>query len=441
MSINIVIGICCFLAFLILMFLSVPVPIAMLIPAVIALSIMLTPTAAIQTMSTNIISYFSNYSLTVGPMFGLMGALFSYSGLGGNLFDTVDAFLGHRRGGLAHATVVACAAFGAICGSVPATITTMSAIAYPEMRRKDYAPALAGPTIASAPLISVLIPPSSTFIIYGMATETSVAKLFMGGIVPGILLVFVYMGAIVYLVRRHPDWGPVSERKGWGERFRRLASGGLIEIAIVFLLSMVGMFAGFFTTTEAGAVGSFAILIILFIRRKLDMPRFWKALGDGVRLSAMVFMLLGCAQVFGKMFTVSTIPTVLGNFVASLNVPGFAVLLVIILIYFIIGMFADLLSMMLVTLPIFFPIVCTQLGYSPVWFGVILCVLIGIGGITPPVGNGIFMTYGCVKSDPEASISAFFSGVWPFVITTVAATILMLAVPEIITFLPDLVYG
>jgi len=434
----VLIGILCMAGFIALMFLGVPVPFSMLVPAVIGLSVMKTPKAAVQMLSGDFIAYFSNYTLTVGPLFGLMGFFASYSGLGSKLFSTLNAYIGHRKGGLASATVVACTAFGAICGSVPATISTMSAVAYPEMRKAGYSAQLSGACIAAAPTIAILIPPSSNFIIYGMATNTSIGALFMGGIGPGILLTIADILAVKYIAWRHPDWAPSTGKSTWKQRWTATRDGGLIEIFLVFIIAMGGMFAGFFTTTEASAIGAVGMLVILLLRGKMDWKKFWRAAEAGARLMAMVFNLLACAAVFGKMFTVSTIPAKLGAFVASLSVPGWAVVGVIIVIYFILGMFADLLSMMLVTLPAFYPIVCTQLGFSPVWFGIVLTILIGIGGITPPVGNGVFMTRGCVSWDPDASVKTIFGGVWPFVVVSLICAVILIFVPQISTFIPDL---
>ena len=438
---SILIGILCMATFIVLMFLGVPVPFSMLVPAVIGLAVIKTPKAAVQMLSGDFIAYFSNYTLTVGPLFGLMGFFASYSGLGSQLFTTLNAYIGHKKGGLASATVIACTFFGAICGSVPATISTMSAVAYPEMRKAGYSADISGAVIAAAPTIAILIPPSSNFIIYGMATSTSIGALFMGGIGPGILLTVLDILAVKYTALRHPDWTPASEKATWKERWAATKSGGVIEIFIVFIIAMGGMFAGLFTTTEASAVGAVGMLIVLLFRKKMSWPKFWLAAEAGARLMAMVFTLLACAAVFGKMFTVSGIPAALGKFVASLDVPGWAVVGVIIIIYFILGMFADLLSMMLVTLPVFFPIVCTQLGYSPVWFGIVLTILVGIGGITPPVGNGVFMTRGCISWDPDGSVKTIFNGVWPFVIVSLLAAVILVFVPQICTFLPDLLMG
>ncbi|MCI8537491.1 MAG: TRAP transporter large permease [Oscillospiraceae bacterium] len=427
--------------FLLLMFLGLPIPFSMLFVGVAGLAILKTPAAAAQIMVGEITTQFSSYAITVAPLFGLMGFLAYYTGIGSNLFRVIDKFLGHWRGGLAIATEVACAGFGAICGSAPATIGTMCAVAYPEMRKNDYSPTIAGPAIASGANLAALIPPSTTFIIYGLACDTSIGGLFIAGIVPGVLLTLCFAVLIWVMAKRHPELAPPSPKASWAERWEALKHGSVIEVAIIFLLSMGGMFTGLFTPTEAGAIGAFGTLVITLVSRKLDFKRFLAALSASVRLQAMVFVLMACATVFSRFLAVSTIPTQIGNGVRTMlenGVPQLAILLVIILIYFIMGMFTDLISMTLLTIPIFHPIVCDVMGYSTYWFGVLIVLLVAIGNITPPVGGGIFMVKGCVPWDKEATISKMFAGVWYFVIALFISVVLIIACPQLVTFLVDL---
>lgn len=435
----IIVGIISLIAFLVLMCCGIPIPFSMLICGALGITVIKNINVASGMIVNEVYNTFCSYTLTVGPMFGLMGFLANYSGIGASLFTTLNHFLGHRRGGLAMATTVACAGFGAICGSVPATISTMCAIAYPEMRKRAYAPELAGATIAASAGISVLIPPSTNFIIYGLATDTSIGRLFIAGIIPGILLTIANIIAIILVCKAHPNWSSKYERESWAVRFGSLLHGGIIEILIVFLISMGGMFAGFFTPTEAGAVGAAGMLLVTVVTRKLDWRKFKESLLAGVRLQAMVFMLLACANVFGRLFTVSTIPVALGNFIAALNAPRWGIMLAIFIIYFLMGLVTDLLSMTLVTMPIFFPIVVDMLGYDPIWFGVIVSMVICIGGITPPVGNGVFLCKGCINED-ETSLSSLFRGVWPFVFSTAIVTFVLIAFPSLCTWLPGVLY-
>lgn len=439
---SVVVGVLFLCIFLVLMVAGMPIPFAMLFCGAVGIAVIRNVSVASQIVVAEIYNTFVSYTLTVGPMFGLMGFMANYSGIGASLFRAINSFLCHKRGGLAMATQVACAGFGAICGSVPACISTMSAIAYPEMRKREYSPSLAGTCIAAGAALSVLIPPSTNFIIYGLATETSIGRLFVAGITPGIILTVLNILAIIFICHRHPDWAKKASKESWKERWHNIVRGGIIEILIVFLISMGGMFAGYFTPTEAGAVGAFGMLIVTVVTKKLNWKKFLTSVVAGVRLQAMVFMLLACANVFGRLFTVSTIPVVLGNFVTSLNFPRWGIMLAILLIYFLLGMVTDLLSMTLVTMPIFFPIVVDMLAYDAIWFGVIISMMIAVGGITPPVGSGIFLVKGSISNeDKEATLNALFSGVWPFVIAALACTIILLIFPDLCTWLPTLMYG
>jgi tripartite ATP-independent transporter DctM subunit len=436
------IGMLALVGFLILMFLGIPIPFAMLFASALGIMAMTDPYVASQIMTAEMFNTFSNYALTVGPMFGLMGFFASYTGIGEKLFVSMNYFFGHRKNGLANAVQVASAGFGAICGSPPACTSTMSAVAYPEMRKRGYAPELAAGTIISGSGLSVLIPPSNNFIIYGIVTETSIGKLFMAGIVPGLIMTALNIAAITWMGWRHPNWTSKSpDVVPWKVRLKSLLNGGLIVIAVIFALSMGGMFAGIFTPTEAGAVGAFGLFVIVIVTRQLNWTKFKNALFAGVRLQAMVFMLLACANVFGKMFSVSTIPLVLGDWVAALEMDSWKIMAVILVIYFVLGMVTDLLSMTLVTMPIFFPIVCGTLGYSPIWFGIIITMVISIGALTPPVGSGVFIARGCLAFDPEATVTRLFRGSLPFVVTACILTVMLLIWPGIATWLPAVFYG
>ena len=436
----VMIGLLALVAFLVMMFVGIPVPFAMAFGGLLGIVAIRGAQVASQMLVSELFNTFTTYTFTVGPMFGLMGFLASYSGVGSNLYNAVNAFIGHWRGGLAMATQVAGAGFGAICGSPPAAVATFSAIAYPEMKKYKYNRYLAANTIGVASMLSSLIPPSGALIIYGLITENSIGRLFMGGIIPGIMVMFLQILAIVWIVLRHPDFGPTGAKRSWKERRHSILHGGLIEIFIVFFLSMGGMFAGFITPTEAGAVGTFGMLMCTVISRKMNWRKFVSSLMAGVRLQAMVFMLLGCASVLGKLFVVSRLPIVIGDFVRGLEMSNLGIMLVVLLIYIILGMFTDMLPMMIVTMPIFYPIVTDYLGYSPIWFGVILIVFIAIGGITPPVGSGIFLVKGCL-ADSDITITGLFRNVVPFIVAEILAAVILIFIPQIVTVLPDLVYG
>lgn len=434
---SVIIGIIFLALFLILMFCGLPIAFSMLLTGIVGLMILRSPDAAAQVVASDLFTNFSSYSLSVAPLFGLMGFLASYSGIGTSLFNAADKFLGDKRGGIASATQVACALFGAICGSIPATIATMSTVAYPEMNKRQYDKRLSTASIAAGASLSVLIPPSSTFIIYGIATEESIGRLFVAGIIPGIILMLLYIGAIYITVRRHPDYAPLAPKASWKERFESLVRGGLVEIIIIFLLSMGGMFLGWFTATEAASVGAAGILVIGIVERKIHWKELKEALLASAKLAAMVYVLIASASVFGRMFTLSGIPTKLAGFVSGLDVPAWMIIGVIFVIYFLLGMVIDALSMVLITIPVFLPIV-ENLGYDPIWFGVIIVLIISLGGLTPPVGMNVFVMKGYAKDVPLMSI---FAGVWPFVIATVVCLVILLCFPVLTMWLPTLLYG
>lgn len=430
------------IVFLVLMFAGFNIPFAMLIGGSVGLVLIKGAASAGTIIASEFVNTFASYSLTVGPMFGLMGYLASFSGIGEKLFDCMKTYLGHRKGGLASAVQVASAGFGAICGSPVSCCATMTAVAYPEMRKQGYAPELAALCICGGGTLSVLIPPSNNFIIYGIATETSISQLFMAGIVPGVVLTVINIFTIRLIVRRHPEWANTSRKYSWKERWQSTRNGGIIEVVVVFIIAMGGMFAGFFTPTEAGAVGVFGMALVAAITRQLTWKKFLKALWSGVRLQATIYMLLACANVLAKMFSVSTIPTKLGIWVEGLGIPSFVIMLIILGIYFILGMFTDLQAMILVTIPMFFPIIVDYCGYSPLWFGVVLTLMMSVGSMTPPVGTSVFFEKGFIQRyDPDVTVGRLFANIWPWVSNRLVATIILIIFPQIITWLPHVIYG
>jgi tripartite ATP-independent transporter DctM subunit len=431
------VGILSLVAFVVLMFLGLPVAYSMLVTGMAGLMILRSPVAAFQVVASDLFQSFASYTLSVVPLFGLMGFLASYSGIGANLFKAADKFIGHVRGGIASATQIACAVFGAICGSIPATVATMSQVAYPEMKKRSYAPNLSTASIAAGSSLAVLIPPSSTFIVYGVAAEESIGRLFISGIVPGLMLMLLYIGAVYLVVRRHPDYAPLVPKSTWKERFVSLRTGGLIEVIIVFVVSIGGMFVGWFTPTEGASVGAMSILIVGLIERKIDFKKLRDSLYASTKLAAMVFILIACASVFGRMFTLSGIPTVLARFVLGLDVAPWIIMAAIVAIYFLLGMFVDAISIILITVPIFSPIL-RSLGYDSIWFGVLIVLVVALGGLSPPVGMNVFVMKIYAKEVPLYTI---FSGVWPFVVATVLCMVIIIAFPELVLFLPRLIMG
>jgi tripartite ATP-independent transporter DctM subunit len=427
------VGLLCIVGFLVLLFMGIPVAYDMILVGTVGICILRNPASAMQIVGSDLYVQFSSYTMSVVPLFGLMGFLAHYSGIGEKLFTTANKFVGHCSGGLAVATDVACAGFGAICGSVPATIATMGSIAYPQMKRYKYHDTLSCGIIAAGSSLSILIPPSVMLIVYGIATETSVGALFAGGILPGILLCLLYGAAIVIRVKLNPSLAAKSERATWKERAQTLFRGGVIEVLIVFIFSIGGLFAGLFTPTEAGAVGAAGMLAVCLIERKINFRDFMLALTDSVKLSAMVMILVAAATIFGRLFALSRIPNVLGSAVAEMDAPAWVIMSVMVLIYFAMGCFVDAFSAVLITIPVFFPIVTDTLGYDPIWFCVMMVVVLSMGGLTPPVGMNVFMTKGVIK---EAKMQDIFKGILPFLLCQVILAALLIFFPWICTWLP-----
>ncbi len=424
--------------FIIVMFLGMPVSYSMLLTGFWGLCFLRSPQAAFNIISKDIFTNFSSYSLTVVPMFVFMGFVAYYSGIGSGLFRLSHKIIGHRRGGLALAAQIACALFGAICGSLAASVATIGTIAFPEMKKYHYQDELAASSIAAGASIGSLIPPSVLFIIYGIATEQSIGRLFLAGVFPGILLTVANMITIYILCRRNPLIGPAGEKASRKEIFSTIKTDGLLEVIIVFVVSLGGLFIGWFTPTEAGAVGVICLLAITLIEKKMNISKLKSALFDTTKLSAMIFLLIAGATVYGRFFAISRIPFQLASWVTQFNLPNFVVMGIIILIYLILGCVIDALALILLTVPIFFPLVVNTLGYDPIWFGVIILLVTVMGSITPPVGLNIYV----MKSvAPSVKIETLFKGVWPFVGALLVCIFLIIAFPAIATFLPRLFFG
>ncbi len=428
------IGVIGIAAFFLLLILRMPIATAMALVGFAGFSYMVTPSASFSMVAKEIYSTFSSYSLSVIAMFVWMGFLAFYSGIGTRLYIFAYKLIGHYPGGLAIATQAACAVFGAICGSNTATAATMGAIALPEMKKYKYDTSLATASIAAGGVLGVLIPPSVIFIVYGMATEQSVGKLFMAGILPGILLMFLYMCAIYILTSRNSDLGPAGPRSSWKERLQSLR-GGLGEVLIVFAISVGGLFAGKFTPTEAGAVGAAGVLGVALLERRMSWENFKKSLLDTTRTTAMIMFIVAGAIIFGRFMAVSRVPFELATWAGSLPLPSFAIMGIILVIFLLLGCFIDALAMVLLTIPIFYPVVVTTLGYDPIWFGVIIVLVVAMGVITPPVGMNVYIIKGVA---PEVPLEVIFKGIWPFLGTILICLALLIVFPQIATFLPGL---
>ena len=429
-----IIGIIGILVFLILIFMRMPIAFAMALTGFAGFAYLTTSAISLNMVAGEIYGTFSAYNLSVIAMFVWMGFLAYYSGIGTRLYVFAYKLVGHRPGGLAIATQAACAVFGAICGSNTATAATMGAIALPEMKKYHYEDAMATASVAAGGVLGVLIPPSVIFIVYGMSTEQSIGRLFIAGILPGILLMSLYIFTIVILTRRNPDLGPAGPRAGWQERLTAL-KGGLGEVLIIFAISMGGLFAGWFTPTEAGAVGAAGVLLVSLLGRSLSWEGFKKSLLDTTRTTAMIMLLIAGAVIFGRFMAISRIPFELASWARDLALPAAAIMAIILLIYFVLGCFIDALALVLLTIPIFYPIVVNNLGYDPIWFGVIIVLVVAMGVITPPVGMNVYIIKGVA---PDVPLETIFKGIWPFLLAIVVCLAILISFPSISTVLPNL---
>jgi tripartite ATP-independent transporter DctM subunit len=375
------------------------------------------------------------YNLSVIPMFVLMGYIASEAGLSESLYRACHAWLGHRRGGLALATIGACGAFAAICGSSLATAATMAQIALPEMRKYKYADRLATGAVAAGGTIGILIPPSVVMVIYGLLTETSISALFLAGFVPGILTVLGFMAAIAIVTRIDPTLGPPAARTAMPERFKVL--GSVWGTAVLFLVVIGGLYVGVFSPTEAASVGACGAFVLGLINRKTPRQLLRTSLIDTVKTTAMIFTVLIGAILFNNLLILASVPTMVSDWISGLPLGKMAILLVIVAMYFVLGCLLDSLAMILLTIPIVFPIV-KALGYDPVWFGIIIVMVVELGLITPPIGMNVFVIKGMA---PDVPLEMIFRGVTPFIIAQIILIFLLISFPQIALWLPETVSG
>jgi len=390
--------------------------------------------AALGMAASIVYGTFANYALVVVPLFTWMGFIGFHSGISSHLYDAAYKLVGRLKGGLAMATTMACAAFGAICGSTTATSATFATLALPEMRKRGYDLSLATANIAASGILGVLIPPSVIFIVYASITAESVAKLFIAGIFPGILLAALFMAATYMVVARHPEKAPPGPSFPWKERILAIAKGGL-EVIIIFAAVIGGLLFGLFTGTEAGSVGCFATLVVVLARRALTWKGFVGSLKDTVRTSTMVMLLVAGAAVYGEFLGLTRLPMLVADWVVGLPLHPDLIMIGILIILMIMGCFVDALAMILLTIPIFYP-AAMKLGFDGTWFGVIMTLALGMGVLTPPVGANVYVVYAVAKDVPVMTI---FRGVWPYLIALWVCCLVLLVFPQVALFLPSFV--
>lgn len=428
-----VIGLAGFAVLIILMFLRMPVGFVMALVGYLGFGIIISWSAASSLIIRDFYATFSSYNLTVVPLFVLMGQVAFHSGISGRLFNSANKFFGHLPGGLAIATIGACAGFSAVSGSTSATAATMASVALPEMKKFKYDPALATGVVAAGGSLGILIPPSTIFIIYGIMTEQSIGELFIAGVIPGILLSLFFIISILIWTRFNPEIGPRAPRSSWNERIKSLS--GIIETLILFVLVMGGLFAGFFTPTEAAGIGASGTIVIALAGRRLSWQGFVRALYDTTRISCMIFVVVAGATVFGHFLAVTQIPANIGAFVADLQFHPMIIMGFIIVIYLFLGCLMDSLAMIMLTIPIIYPVVLAM-GYDPIWFGVVIVVIAEMGVITPPVGINAYVVAGVARDVP---LHLIFRGALHMLYAMIALAVLLLVFPKLATFLPQLI--
>jgi tripartite ATP-independent transporter DctM subunit len=421
-------------AMLVLAFVRVPIALAMAVVGIVGYAYARdwNWTVAFAVAQTKIYETGRNYTLSVVPLFILMGSFTTRAGMSQELFRAAYAFIGHLRGGLAMATILACAGFGAICGSSIATAATMSKVAYPSMKRFGYSDALATGAIASGGTLGILIPPSTIMVIYGVFTETNIGKLFAAGVLPGILAAALLCVAVAFVTWRDPKAGPPGERASWRERWISLRD--IWPVAVLFLFVMGGIYGGVFTATEGAGMGAFGAMAFALWRRALSWRSLYACLVESARTTAMIFMILIGALMFAEFVNITTMPNDLKAFVQHFNLSPILVVAAICAIYVILGTAMEELSMILLTIPVFFPLV-VGLGFDPIWFGILIVVVVEIGLISPPVGMNLFVLKTLI---PQVSTGTVFRGVTPFFVADVIRLAILIAFPAISLWMPSL---
>jgi C4-dicarboxylate transporter, DctM subunit len=423
------------LVMLVLATLKVPIAFAMGLVGFFGLALLRGWPAAMSSAVTLTYETGFSYTLSVVPLFVLMGNFVSRAGLSQELFKAAYAFIGHWRGGLAMSTIVSCAGFGSICGSSIATAATMSRVAYPSMRRFGYSDALATGAIASGGTLGILIPPSVMMVIYCLMTETNIAMMFAAGIVPGLIAVLLLLLAVRWVTWRDPQSGPPGERTDW--RGRMLALRGVWGVMLLFILVMGGIYGGVFTATEGASIGAFGAFMFALLRRTLSWRILFQVLVDSARTTAMLFLILIGALIFANFVNFTTMPGDLKDFVERFDIHPMLVVAAICVIYVLLGAAMEELSMILLTVPVLFPVVMA-LGFDPLWFGVLVVVVVEIGLISPPVGMNIFVLRSLLPEVPTATI---FRGVMPFVVADCVRLAILIAFPVLSTWLPHWLFG
>ncbi len=420
-----------FVALFTLMLLRVPVGMAMGLVGVGGFAYLAGGTPALKIVGHTSMRSVTDWNFAVVPLFLLMGSFATTSGMSRELFRAANAYLGHLRGGLGIATIAACGGFSAICGSSVATAATFSRVAYPEMRRYNYPESFATGVIAAGGTLGIMIPPSTVLAVYGIITEQDIGKLFIAGVVPGIVAVLMYMGTISLIGRLQPGYLPAGKRAGWGERLA--STRDVWATLLLFLFVIGGIYGGVFTPTEAAGMGAAGAFIIGIVRRRLGRAEVVQSLLEATRTTAAVFTVLIGALLFGYFLTITQVPQKVTEFLTGLGIGRYGILALIMIMYLVLGCLMDALAMIILTVPIVFPVI-KELGFDPIWFGIIIVMVAELGLMHPPVGMNIFVIKSVVE---DVKISTIFRGVLPFIVTDILRLILLIAFPVLALWLPS----
>lgn len=417
------------LGMLVLAAAGIPIALAMAVTGFVGFGLIIGWGASMSMVGQTAFDMAFSYNLSVLPLFILMGNFITRAQLSEDLFAAAYAFVGRLPGGLAISSILACAGFSAVSGSSLATAATMAKVAMPSMRKFGYKPSLAAGSIAAGGTLGILIPPSVALVLYGILTENDIGKLFLAGILPGILGAFLYCCAALTIALIDPSAGPRGERTSWPERFRVLRR--IWGVATLFTIVIGGIYAGLFTSTEAAGIGAAASAVFAILRGRLSFPDIVEVLVSTARMTAAIFAILIGALIFTNFINVANILQLLNQFVDSMGLTPFGVLFFVLAVYVILGMFLESMSMLLLTIPIFYPLIIAN-GFDPIWFGIVVVVVIEIGLITPPVGMNVFIIRSTM---PEIPLNTIFRGVLPFVLSDIIRLMILVFVPSVVLFL------
>jgi len=416
---------------LVLFLTGIELAFAMALVGFIGFSYIVSAKAGLNLLAKDFFDVFASYGFTVIPLFVLMGQIAFNAGIAKRLYDASYRFIGHIPGGLAMATVAGATVFKAICGSSPATAATFASVAVPEMDRYNYDKKLSTGIVATVGTLGILIPPSVTLIVFGIITEQSIGKLFLAGIIPGLMIAFFFICIIYIWCKINPALGPKGETSTWKQRFASLPE--VLWVVGVFLLVIGGLMYGFFTPTEAGSIGTFAVLLLSIIKRDIGFKGYIKSVVESLRTACMVLMLIAGSQVLGHFLARTKIPMIAADWIVNLPLSPDVIMIIISFVYLLGGSFIDDLAFMVLATPIFYPVIA-KLGYDPLWFGMIIAITVMVGVVIPPVAINVFV----VRAITKQPFSVIYNGVYPFLLSLVFCAFLLFLFPQIATFLPNL---